>query len=316
MLQVEPREPTDPDLLLRITYKNWAALDGALAKGDEIAKADRRLRGRGQPGAVRSLQDPDRTRLGDHAGARAQVALRVARHGTEGAGPRARLLFWAAAPCPGFQDFAVARPGCQTLCKTSTPGWKIPGQVVCFGRRLSKVHHWSSAMTQSMNVAFLSVFAALLLSIAACSSKQESPGTRRKSDRGRATQCRGGSRHRAAARSAHARHRAQRCHRRAGSGGGEFRCDFAGLRAAGSAVAPASPLLQSHRTAVLDRSRSQVQPGRGRPVARRRGGRRHQGRHLPGHPGPAGWRRHHLAQRQRQGVHVRHFHGWHRCGSA
>ena len=35
---VEPREPDDPDLLLRITYKNWAALDGALAKGDAIAK--------------------------------------------------------------------------------------------------------------------------------------------------------------------------------------------------------------------------------------------------------------------------------------
>ncbi len=39
VVSVEPREPTDPDLLLRITYKNWAALDGALAKGDEIAKA-------------------------------------------------------------------------------------------------------------------------------------------------------------------------------------------------------------------------------------------------------------------------------------
>ena len=38
VLSVEPREPTDPDLLLRITYKNWAALDGALAKGDEISK--------------------------------------------------------------------------------------------------------------------------------------------------------------------------------------------------------------------------------------------------------------------------------------
>jgi hypothetical protein len=35
---VEPREPDDPDLLLRITYRNWAALDGALAKGDAIAK--------------------------------------------------------------------------------------------------------------------------------------------------------------------------------------------------------------------------------------------------------------------------------------
>ena len=38
VLTIEPREPDDPDLLLRITYKNWAALDGALAKGDEIAK--------------------------------------------------------------------------------------------------------------------------------------------------------------------------------------------------------------------------------------------------------------------------------------
>jgi hypothetical protein len=38
VLFVEPREPTDPDLLLRITYKNWAALDGALAKGDAITK--------------------------------------------------------------------------------------------------------------------------------------------------------------------------------------------------------------------------------------------------------------------------------------
>ena len=38
VISIEPREATDPDLLLRITYKNWAALDGALAKGDEIAK--------------------------------------------------------------------------------------------------------------------------------------------------------------------------------------------------------------------------------------------------------------------------------------
>ena len=38
VLTVEPREADDPDLLLRITYKNWAALDGALEKGDEIAK--------------------------------------------------------------------------------------------------------------------------------------------------------------------------------------------------------------------------------------------------------------------------------------
>ena len=38
VLTVEPRTPDDPDLLLRITYKNWAALDGSLAKGDAISK--------------------------------------------------------------------------------------------------------------------------------------------------------------------------------------------------------------------------------------------------------------------------------------
>jgi hypothetical protein len=38
VLQVEPRAPDDPDLFLMITYKNWAALDGALAKGDAIVK--------------------------------------------------------------------------------------------------------------------------------------------------------------------------------------------------------------------------------------------------------------------------------------
>ena len=40
VLTVVPRAPDDPDLLLVVTYKNWAAgLDGALAKGDAIAKA-------------------------------------------------------------------------------------------------------------------------------------------------------------------------------------------------------------------------------------------------------------------------------------
>ncbi len=39
VLSVEPRGPNDPNIYLVITYKNWAALDGALAKGDEIAKA-------------------------------------------------------------------------------------------------------------------------------------------------------------------------------------------------------------------------------------------------------------------------------------
>jgi len=38
VLTVEPRGPDDADVLLVVNYKNWAALDGALAKGDEIAK--------------------------------------------------------------------------------------------------------------------------------------------------------------------------------------------------------------------------------------------------------------------------------------
>jgi hypothetical protein len=39
VMAVEPRGPDDPDIYLVITYKNWAALDGALAKGDEISTA-------------------------------------------------------------------------------------------------------------------------------------------------------------------------------------------------------------------------------------------------------------------------------------
>jgi hypothetical protein len=35
---VEPRGPEDPDVLLVTTFKNWAALDGSVAKGDAIAK--------------------------------------------------------------------------------------------------------------------------------------------------------------------------------------------------------------------------------------------------------------------------------------
>ncbi|MDB6046685.1 MAG: hypothetical protein JWM63_5236 [Gammaproteobacteria bacterium] len=38
VLTVEARRPDDPDVYLVITYKNWAALDGAIAKGDAIAK--------------------------------------------------------------------------------------------------------------------------------------------------------------------------------------------------------------------------------------------------------------------------------------
>ena len=38
VIGVEPRTADDPDLFLITRYKNWAALDGALAKNDEIAK--------------------------------------------------------------------------------------------------------------------------------------------------------------------------------------------------------------------------------------------------------------------------------------
>jgi hypothetical protein len=38
VISVEPRGPDDPDLYLVLTYKNWAALDGALAKADAISK--------------------------------------------------------------------------------------------------------------------------------------------------------------------------------------------------------------------------------------------------------------------------------------
>lgn len=38
VMTVEPRTPDDPDLLLVIYFKNWAALDGSIAKSDAIAK--------------------------------------------------------------------------------------------------------------------------------------------------------------------------------------------------------------------------------------------------------------------------------------
>lgn len=37
VVTVEPRGENDPDIYLVIYYKNWAALDGATAKGDAIA---------------------------------------------------------------------------------------------------------------------------------------------------------------------------------------------------------------------------------------------------------------------------------------
>jgi hypothetical protein len=38
VITVEARGENDPDIYLVINYKNWAALDGATAKGDAIAK--------------------------------------------------------------------------------------------------------------------------------------------------------------------------------------------------------------------------------------------------------------------------------------
>jgi hypothetical protein len=38
VVTVEPRGENDADIYLVINYKNWAALDGAIAKGDAIAK--------------------------------------------------------------------------------------------------------------------------------------------------------------------------------------------------------------------------------------------------------------------------------------
>ena len=38
VIRAEPRSADEPDLLLVTRYKNYAALDDALAKGDAIAK--------------------------------------------------------------------------------------------------------------------------------------------------------------------------------------------------------------------------------------------------------------------------------------
>jgi hypothetical protein len=38
VLTIEPRTPDDPDVLLVIYYKNWAALDGSIAKSDAVSK--------------------------------------------------------------------------------------------------------------------------------------------------------------------------------------------------------------------------------------------------------------------------------------
>ena len=38
VITVQPRGENDPDIYLVVYYKNWAALDGATAKGDAIVK--------------------------------------------------------------------------------------------------------------------------------------------------------------------------------------------------------------------------------------------------------------------------------------
>jgi hypothetical protein len=38
VISVEPRGENDPDIYLVVYYKNWAALDNATAKSDEITK--------------------------------------------------------------------------------------------------------------------------------------------------------------------------------------------------------------------------------------------------------------------------------------
>jgi hypothetical protein len=38
VITLEPRGENDPDMYLVVYYKNWAALDGATAEGDAIAK--------------------------------------------------------------------------------------------------------------------------------------------------------------------------------------------------------------------------------------------------------------------------------------
>jgi hypothetical protein len=38
VVSANPHGPNDPDLLLITTYKNWAALDDSIAKGDELSK--------------------------------------------------------------------------------------------------------------------------------------------------------------------------------------------------------------------------------------------------------------------------------------
>jgi len=72
---------------------------------------------------------------------------------------------------------------------------------------------------------------------------------------------------------------------------------------------------KTERAALRDRFGPQVQPGRNRIVAQRQRGCGDHGRQTPRYRGSTGWRRHRLAQCERQRIHVRDLHGWHRPGS-
>jgi hypothetical protein len=58
VLTVEPRGENDPDIYLVITYKNWAALDGWIEKGDAVSK---QVEGSVEA-AARSFGDRDKIR--------------------------------------------------------------------------------------------------------------------------------------------------------------------------------------------------------------------------------------------------------------
>ena len=74
VMQIEPRGPDDADLLLMVTYKNWAALDGAHREERRGRQASRGLCVGIQSGTSRPRQDPARSRLIDDAGAEPQIA--------------------------------------------------------------------------------------------------------------------------------------------------------------------------------------------------------------------------------------------------
>ena len=89
VISVEARGENDPDIYLVINYKNWAALDGATAKSDAIAKqVEGTLAASNQGAADRSkIRRP----LGSCTGQELKLKWRwnpVSRR----AGPRARLF--------------------------------------------------------------------------------------------------------------------------------------------------------------------------------------------------------------------------------